>query len=54
MPKGFVRPTGEKRKPRANAKKNPASLAPSQPAPGPAQAEPSEMYKLFTKDRSFP
>jgi hypothetical protein len=52
MAKGQARPTREKRKPKASPKKKSAGLTPSRPE-APSQAEPSEMYKLFTRDRSF-
>jgi len=51
MAKGQIRSNREKRKPKANAKKKGTGIAPSAPA-APSRAEPSEMYKLFTKDRS--
>lgn len=55
MAKGQARPTREKRKPKASAKKKAVALAPARADPVPtARAEPSEMYKLFTKDRSYP
>ena len=51
MAKGQIRSDKEKRKPKASAKKKTASLAPTRLDPVPAQGEPSEMYKLFTKSR---
>jgi hypothetical protein len=55
MAKGQVRSNKEKRKPKANAnKKKSAGLNPTQAEPAPSQtAEPSEMYKLFTKGRGL-
>ena len=55
MAKGQIRSNKEKRKPKASAKKKTASLIPSRPEPVPSQSgkESSEMYKLFTKGRSF-
>ena len=54
MAKGQARPTREKRKPKASAKKKSTALAPARADPVPAaRAEPSAMYKLFTKGRSL-
>ena len=54
MAKGQARPTREKRKPKASAKKKAVALAPARADRVPtARAEPSEMYKLFTKGRSL-
>ena len=53
MAKGQMRSTREKRKPKANAKKKTAGLAPSRADPAPATAQASEMYRLFTKGRDF-
>lgn len=54
MAKGQIRSSKEKRKPKADAKKKSTALAsPLKPAAVPAGKEPSEMYKLFTRNRSF-
>ena len=54
MAKGQMRSNREKRKPKADKNKKATALAPARPDPVPTnRAEPSEMYKLFTKGRSF-
>ena len=53
MAKGQARSNREKRKPKASAKGKSTALAPARSDPVPAKAEPSEMYKLFTKGPSF-
>ena len=55
MAKGQPRSGSGKRKPAANAKKKSAGLVSPEPLPSPPPAanEPSEMYKLFTRNRAF-
>jgi hypothetical protein len=54
LAKGQARSNREKRKPKADANKKSGGLAPSRPEQAPPRSgkEPSEMYKLFAKDRS--